>query len=979
MITRRDFIKYTTIAGVGFAIPNALKVTEAYGRDASVSSPALAKFVDPVPLPGVWSPVGTFEGKPLYQVVLAPAMQKFHKNLPPTTVWGYGGAYPGNTFVANYGEPIAIQWINNLPNTHLFHNSIDNTLMGVAGNPEVRTVTHVHGCEVEGAFDGGPFSWFLPGQSRIFEYDNVQQAATIWYHDHAMGITRLNVVAGLAGFFLVRDAVFNSLNLPSGNYEQGFAIQDRTVNANGSIFYPTVGNVPAVHPKWVPEYFGDVAFVNGKIYPFMSVEPRKYLFHLLNGSEARFYTLALTTGQPFIQIGTDGGLLAEPVEMTNLTFAPGERCTLILDFTGMAGKTITMKNFAPAPFPSGGEADIPDIMQFKVNKPLAGPDTSQIPGRLRSVYMPPEGCANVVRDIVLTEVTDPFDNPIMLQLNGKGALDPVTERPALGTTEIWRWINTTVDTHPMHTHLVMFRLLDRRPFNVAQFQANGQIVYTGPPVPPDANEMGWKDTVRVSPGTITRHIAKYVSYVGAYVYHCHILEHEENDMMRPFETIPTTYYFAEGSCRPNFDTYLCIQNNNSTDAGAKITYQLGNGQTKVQSLAVPGNSRFTIRVKDFLGEGDDSAHDFSALVENTNGVEIICERSMYFNYKGQWTGGHCVVGALSTANTWYFAEGTCRPDFDAFLTIQNPGNTAAAVKITYMLGNGITKVQHVTAGANARTTVVVKNFLGEGNDSAHDWSAKLESNRPIVAERSMYFNYQGQWTGGHCVVGSLGTAPAWYFAEGTCRPNFDPYLTIQNPNGSASKVKITYMKGDGSNKVQNITVAPHSRSTVRVTDVLGTGNDAAHDFSAQVETTNGREIICERPMYFNYNGAWTGGSCVMGSVLPFHRWYFAEGTTRPNFNSFISILNPDPDHDTPCKITYFLGDGSTKEQMVTVPKSSRATVNVADVLGQVDSNANDFSARVVATNANPIVCERPMYFNYNGVWTGGHAVVGFTY
>lgn len=982
MINRREFIKYTTIAGVGFAVPNALKAAGLLaGSRGAAASPPLAKFVDALPIPGVYTPIGTHtNGAPLYQVTMRQVNQKLHRDLPATPIWGYDGAYPGNSFVCKYNEPIAVKWVNSLPSTHILQSAIDPTLDGIVGNPQVRATVHVHGCEVEGQYDGGPFSWFATGQSRIYEYPNVQQASTIWYHDHALGITRLNVFAGLAGYFLIVDDLERSLGLPEGNYDIGLCVQDKMFNPDGTLAYPTTGVTP-VHPVWVPEFFGDVILVNGKVWPYLRVEPRKYRFRLLNGSQARFFDISLTSGQPFVQIATDGGLLGEPVEMKRLTFAPGERCDVILDFTGMVGQTITMKNHAPAPFPHGEDVTIPDVMRFRVNKPLAGPDNSVVPDRLRSVFMPPEGCANMTRDIVLSETMDPTDTPINLKLNGKGVMDPVTERPALGTTEIWRFINLSGDAHPMHTHLVMFRLLDRRPFDVFSYQNTGQIIYTGPAIPPQANEMGWKDTARVNPDQITRYMIKFVSFVGGYVYHCHILEHEENDMMRPYETVATTYYFAEGTCRPDFVAYLCFQNPGTTQAAVKVTYMLGDGSTRVQTLAVAPNSRLTVPVKDFIGEGNDAAHDWSAKVETTNGTEIICERSMYFNFNGAWTGGDCVLGALSTSPRWYFAEGTCRPDFEAYLCIQNPGASLARVKVTYMLGDATTKTQTLTVPAHSRSTVTVKDFLGEGDDKAHDWSAKVETTNgvSIVAERAMYFNFQGKWTDGNSVVGALGSAAAWYFAEGTCRPNFEAYLCIQNPNNTGSSVKITYMKGDGTNSEQTLDIAATSRATVRVKDHLGEADDAAHDWSAKVETTNGRDIICERPMYFSYNGSWNGGSCVMGSVFPFHRWYFAEGSTRPNFDSYITIMNPDPDHDTPCEITYMLADGTTKQQTVTVPRKSRATVSVKDVLGQVDSLANDFSASVVATNANPIVCERPMYFNYGGAWTGGHSVVGFTY
>jgi hypothetical protein len=248
---------------------------------------------------------------------------------------------------------------------------------------------------------------------------------------------------------------------------------------------------------------------------------------------------------------------------------------------------------------------------------------------------------------------------------------------------------------------------------------------------------------------------------------------------------------------------------------------------------------------------------------------------MYFNYKPgvlNCNGGSDVMGALAPAPVFYFAEGTCRPGFDPYITIQNPGAVAAAVKITYMKGDGTTQIQALTVPANTRSTVIVKNALGEGNDAAHDFSSKVEctNKQSIIAERPMYFNYKPgvlNWNGGSDVVGALDPAAAFYFAEGTARPGFEPYLTIQNPGAAAAAVTITYMKGDGSTLAQNVTVAAHSRSTVTVKQTLGEGNTAAFDFSSKVACTNGQQIIVERPMYFNYAPGvlnWNGGSDVVG-------------------------------------------------------------------------------------------------------------------
>ena len=329
-----------------------------------------------------------------------------------------------------------------------------------------------------------------------------------------------------------------------------------------------------------------------------------------------------------------------------------------------------------------------------------------------------------------------------------------------------------------------------------------------------------------------------------------------------------TWFFAEGTCRPGFDPYICIQNPGGSDAAVRVTYMLGNGKTAVQNVNVAHNSRYTVVVKQALGEGDDAAHDFSAKVETTNGATVVAERPMYFNYKGNWTGGHDVVGAQAPATAFYFAEGTCRPGFDPYICIQNPGATTSHVKITYMLGNGAVKQQALTVARNSRYTVVVKQLLGEYDNPEHDFSAKVETTdgSMIIAERPMYFAYKGAWTGGHDVVGALAPSTRYYFAEGTCRPGFDPYLCIQNAGAADATVNITYMLGDGSSRVQQVGVGKNSRATVFVKDALGEANDAAHDFSAKVEAPLGSTIVVERPMYFNYYSTAKWTLCAVGDV-----------------------------------------------------------------------------------------------------------------
>jgi spore coat protein A len=296
--------------------------------------------------------------------------------------------------------------------------------------------------------------------------------------------------------------------------------------------------------------------VNGKVWPYLEVEPRKYRFRMLNASHARFYHLTLnesneqgaSLGRPgpaFFQIGSDGGLLPAPVWLPDLLIAPAERFDLVIDFSGQAGKFFVMNNDGPAPFPDGGDVVPTDVMLFKVNRRLRGPDNSSLPAQLSSVPLLKQSSAVRTRDLVLSELDSDAGNPIMAMINGAHWDDPATESPKAGSVEVWRIINTTGDGHPIHIHLVQFQILDRRPFDVNQYPQ--RLVYTGPEVTPDASERpAWKDTVKSFPGEVTRIIAKFDLPTGTqvspgqrlrYVLHCHILEHEENEMMRPYDVV----------------------------------------------------------------------------------------------------------------------------------------------------------------------------------------------------------------------------------------------------------------------------------------------------------------------------------------------------------------------------------------------------------------------------------------------------------
>jgi cysteine-rich repeat protein len=329
---------------------------------------------------------------------------------------------------------------------------------------------------------------------------------------------------GLAGFYLLRDAFEQGLGLPSGEYEVPLAIQDRSFDPDGSFEYPAA---------WDEHFFGNTVLVNGKVWPYLNVKRGKYRFRMLDGSNSRTYRLRLSNGASFQVIGMEGGLLPAPVTVSEVTLGPGERADVIVDFAPYAaGTEILLVNDAPAPFPgTPGVGVIPNVMKFVVGSQTG--HTAAVPASLRPIEALDPADAVATRDFELRKMGDPCTGS-MWTINGLG-FDDITEYPELGTTEIWRFVNRSGVTHPMHMHLVMFQVLDRQAFD----DVGGNIVPIGSPVPPPAHEAGWKDTVQVGPNEILRVIARFERYVGRFPYHCHILEHEDHEMMRQFETTTT--------------------------------------------------------------------------------------------------------------------------------------------------------------------------------------------------------------------------------------------------------------------------------------------------------------------------------------------------------------------------------------------------------------------------------------------------------
>ncbi len=480
----------------------------------------LPPFVDPLPIPQVLRPT-LRNGRRFASLTMQESHVKVHRDVPPTRMWTYGPGPIAPIIEARSGEPLDIEWINHLPTKHFL--PIDHSMHGCGKDvPDVRAIVHLHGAKTRSQDDGYPEDWYVPGKSRVSHYPMDQEAATLWFHDHAMGINRLNSYAGLFGMLLIRDKVEDSLHLPSGKYEIPLIFFDRDFTADGQLYYATSGDPE--HP-WIPEFSADGLLVNGKIRPYLEVEPRLYRFRTLNVANSRFYRLSLSDNSPITQIGTDQGFLAAPVQLQSFTLAPAERADILIDFSHAAGKTLHLSN--------GGI----DLMQFRVAAHATQPTTFSIPKTIRPIHRTPESSSILTRTITLHDYQDQYEHSMLMLLNRKRWHEPTTEKPKLNTTEIWEFVNLTEDTHPMHLHLVRFQILDRRTFDTADYLQKKQLRYVGDSTPPDPNEMGWKDIVQCPSGMVTRIIVHFEGFPGKYLYHCHILEHEANDMMRPFEVI----------------------------------------------------------------------------------------------------------------------------------------------------------------------------------------------------------------------------------------------------------------------------------------------------------------------------------------------------------------------------------------------------------------------------------------------------------
>lgn len=532
-ITRRRFVEqaaFTAAAALSARVYAHTMRRAAAPIFPNLNPDSLARFVDPLPIPGVAQSAGRKAvpghagvDAPYYRVAMREIIARLHRDLPPTRMWSYGGSVPGPTFETRSGQGLLVEWVNELPAKHFL--PIDHSLHGAEKSvPEVRGVVHLHGGKTPPESDGYPEDWYVPGQSRTYYYPNRQDAALLWYHDHTMGINRLNVYAGMLGLHVIRDEAEDALGLPQGKYEIPLVLMDRDLRTDGQLSYPVS---PDAQKPWVPEAFGELHLVNGKLFPYLEVEPRKYRFRVLNGANGRFYRLSLAGNQGAIemhQIGSDQGLLAAPVAVSAVNLAPGERADLVVEFAPHRGTQVVLMS------------DAFELMQFRVSG-AAVTDTSALPAALRTVPRIAESEAVLTRRLTLDEQLNPVAESMGMLLNKTPWHMPVTEKPVLNTTEIWELVNLTDDTHPIHLHMVRFQILDRRRFDAFEYMTAGTLRYVGGLIPLDPNELGWKDTARVNAKTVTRIVVPFVGYPGRYVWHCHILEHEDNEMMRPYEVV----------------------------------------------------------------------------------------------------------------------------------------------------------------------------------------------------------------------------------------------------------------------------------------------------------------------------------------------------------------------------------------------------------------------------------------------------------
>jgi spore coat protein A, manganese oxidase len=484
MPSRRELLKLGLLATPGMSLGH---LVEAGVGDPG--SPPTFPFTRALAIPPTLQTSGPqTPGQDSYEIT----MQLANANIiqgRQTPVWTYNGIYPGPTIRARAGRQVNVRQTNNLS--------------------EPMSV-HLHGGRTSPTNDGHPTDLIAPGGAKTYNYPNNQLPAPLWYHDHAVDVTGHHVYLGLSAFYIMSDNTEDNLDLPGPGsngpfeFDVPLLVQDRMFNHNGTLSYPLTEDA------LIRGVLGDRMLVNGVIQPFFQVSRRKYRFRLLNGSNARIYDFALSNGQPFRQIGSDGGLFEAPVDRTVIRLGPAERADVVIDFTNVpTGTQIFLRNLNRM-IPLTVDRAARDIMRFDVGNTVS--DGSNVPSTLRPFTPPPAPTTD--RDFLLTRGV--VNGRTVWFINGQ-LFDPnridVNNIP-LNATERWTFTNNSNVSHPMHIHLV-------------QFVVEGA----------GAGDNRWKDTVNVPPGAAVAVRATFSGFAGTYVFHCHLLEHEDHAMMAQFRTV----------------------------------------------------------------------------------------------------------------------------------------------------------------------------------------------------------------------------------------------------------------------------------------------------------------------------------------------------------------------------------------------------------------------------------------------------------
>ncbi|MGB3442018.1 MAG: multicopper oxidase domain-containing protein [Actinophytocola sp.] len=572
----------------------------------------LTKFLDPLRIPPLVRPHSWWHQDEI-TINMTTARTRLHSQLPATTVWAYEGQFPGPTIEVRSGKRLRIAWSNDIEGTIPLvavqaplvppnpnpanspgYRNADGTLPehvkiieGVAELP-AWTVVHLHGAMTGGGNDGWAHNATLAGHAQLTEYPNVQPSTTLWYHDHAMAVTRFNVHAGLAGLYLVRDREEDTLELPGGDHEIPLIIADRNLDTDpgtGALTGQLLFKVPYVlaNGAMIP-FTGPFNVVNGVIWPHLDVDARWYRFRVVNAANSRFYRLNLIDEAGTVRneavriIGTDGGLLPKPasVPADGLVLAPAERADVLIDFSRFKGQRLRLTNT--------GSAVEPDLMEFRVEN-RDRHDSFTLPEKVSTSYkrlshdspelaehdhvfvatvpqgtegeahpqmwelqeVPDEEVPAEFPSAGIIQVTDPADGKVRTFRKVASLFDDTnTFFIDHGRWAVWNLIHLGGPTHPMHIHMSQFQLLTRREYSDTELttfdvETGGTTAPLPAPAvgrPLEAYEEGWKDVFQLQAGEWLTVAGLFEGATGQFMYHCHILDHEDEGMMRPFVVHP---------------------------------------------------------------------------------------------------------------------------------------------------------------------------------------------------------------------------------------------------------------------------------------------------------------------------------------------------------------------------------------------------------------------------------------------------------